>query len=69
MIYFSRDYIVTIKRLIIKSRKDSLRRAAIKDIVGKIREKKKKKKGFNEIELYLLDTGIGYYQLCYKAMC
>ena len=59
---------MTIKRLIIKSRKDSLRRAAIKDIVGKIREKKKKK-GFNEIELYLLDTGIGYYQLCYKAMC
>lgn len=59
---------MTIKRFIINSRKDSLRRAAIKDIVGKMREKKKKKKVFNEIELYLPDTGIGYYQLCYKAM-
>ena len=58
---------MTIKRFIINSRKDSLRRAAIKDIVGKMRGKKKK--GFNEIELYLPDTGIGYYQLCYKAMC
>lgn len=30
---------------------------------------REKKKVFNEIELYLPDTVIGYYQLRYKAMC
>ena len=64
MIYILSDYIVrqTIKRFIIKSRKDSLRKAAIK------RKMREKKKGFNEIELHLPDTGKGYNQLCHKVM-
>ena len=64
MIYILSGYIVrqTIKRFIIKSRKDSLRKAAIK-------RKMREKKGFNEIELHLPDTGRGYNQLYHKVMC